>query len=111
MTKRLIDIDDGLLAEASAILGTTTMKETVNEALSELRRAALGLTMAEGAAHLQIGESTLAIVCACDAPLTGDPVRASLRQHRGCLAQNAERLRSLRARKSACEITRIERDA
>ncbi|MDE0171503.1 MAG: type II toxin-antitoxin system VapB family antitoxin [bacterium] len=41
MTKRLIDIDDGLLAEASEILGTTTMKETVNEALSEVRRAEL----------------------------------------------------------------------
>ncbi len=81
--------------------------ETIREDWAE----ALSLTMAEGAAHLQIGESTLAIVCTCDASLTGDPVRASLRQHRRCLAQNAERLRSLRARKSACEITRIERDA
>ena len=41
MTKRLIDIDDDLLAEASEILGTSTMKETVNEALSEIRRAEL----------------------------------------------------------------------
>ena len=41
MTKRLIDIDDDLLAEASEILGTQTMKETVDEALSEVRRAEL----------------------------------------------------------------------
>lgn len=37
MTKRLIDIDDRALAGARALLGTSTMKETVNEAL---RRAA-----------------------------------------------------------------------
>jgi len=46
MTKRLVDIDDDLLAEARAIAGTATMKETVNVALrelveSELRRAHL----------------------------------------------------------------------
>ena len=41
MTKRLVDIDDDLLEEATEILGTSTMKETVNEALSEVRRAEL----------------------------------------------------------------------
>ena len=41
MTKRLVDLDDDLLEEATEILGTSTMKETVNEALSEVRRAEL----------------------------------------------------------------------
>lgn len=39
VVKRLIDIDEGALAAAQAELGTSTMKETVNEAL---RRAGLG---------------------------------------------------------------------
>ena len=33
MSKRLVDIDDGLLDEASTILGASTMKETVNRSL------------------------------------------------------------------------------
>ena len=33
MTKRLVDIDDEALLAAQAELGTSTMKETVNEAL------------------------------------------------------------------------------
>jgi Arc/MetJ family transcription regulator len=33
MTKRLVDIDDELLEEARRALGTTTLKDTVNEAL------------------------------------------------------------------------------
>jgi Arc/MetJ family transcription regulator len=33
MVKRLVDIDEEALAAAQAELGTTTMKETVNEAL------------------------------------------------------------------------------
>jgi Arc/MetJ family transcription regulator len=43
MTKVLIDVDDDALAEASALLGTKTKKDTVNVALREsvqrLRRA------------------------------------------------------------------------
>lgn len=43
MTKVLIDVDDGALTEASALLGTKTKKDTVNRALREtadrLRRA------------------------------------------------------------------------
>jgi Arc/MetJ family transcription regulator len=43
MTKVLIDIDDDALAEASALLGTKTKKDTVNTALrttaEQLRRA------------------------------------------------------------------------
>ncbi|HEU0101384.1 MAG TPA: type II toxin-antitoxin system VapB family antitoxin [Mycobacteriales bacterium] len=35
MTKRLVDIDDELLAQARIALGTTTMKETVSTALRE----------------------------------------------------------------------------
>ena len=36
MTKRLVDIDDTLLARARELLGADTMKETVNRALSEV---------------------------------------------------------------------------
>lgn len=43
MPKVLIDIDEEALAEAAALLGTTTKKDTVNRALREtaqrLRRA------------------------------------------------------------------------
>lgn len=34
MSKRLVDIDDGMLRAAQGALGTRTIKETVNEALS-----------------------------------------------------------------------------
>jgi Arc/MetJ family transcription regulator len=41
VTKTVIDIDDDLLAQAQAILGTTTKKDTVNTAMREIvRRAA-----------------------------------------------------------------------
>ena len=33
MTKRLVDVDDDLLEKARQILGTTTLKDTVNESL------------------------------------------------------------------------------
>jgi Arc/MetJ family transcription regulator len=33
MTKTLLDVDDALLDEATAALGTSTKKDTVNEAL------------------------------------------------------------------------------
>jgi Arc/MetJ family transcription regulator len=33
MSKRLVDIDNDLLAEASSVLGASTMKETVNRSL------------------------------------------------------------------------------
>lgn len=36
MVKRLVDIDDGLLAEARAVLGAATMKEAVNRSLEEV---------------------------------------------------------------------------
>lgn len=38
MTKRLIDIDDDLVKEAKAYLGTTTLRDTVNAALREIKR-------------------------------------------------------------------------
>jgi Arc/MetJ family transcription regulator len=38
MTKTLIDIDDTLLAKAAEALGTTTKKDTVNAALTEVLR-------------------------------------------------------------------------
>jgi Arc/MetJ family transcription regulator len=36
MTKRLVEIDDNLLAAARAQLGGATIKETVNEALQQI---------------------------------------------------------------------------
>lgn len=41
MTKRLVDIDDDLLAEATVVLDANTMKEAVNGALREVVRASL----------------------------------------------------------------------
>lgn len=40
MTKRLVEIDDELLEEARRLLGTSTIKDTVNTALVEASRAA-----------------------------------------------------------------------
>ena len=36
MTKRLVDIDDALLAEVRDLIGVATMKEAVNTALRQL---------------------------------------------------------------------------
>lgn len=36
MSKRLVDIDDELLDEATEILGASTMKEAVNRSLEEV---------------------------------------------------------------------------
>jgi Arc/MetJ family transcription regulator len=41
MTKRLVDIDDELLAQARASLGAASMKDTVNRALQEVVNADL----------------------------------------------------------------------
>lgn len=38
MTKRLVDIDDALLEEATRLLGASTMKEAVNLSLEEVVR-------------------------------------------------------------------------
>ena len=40
MSKRLVDIDDELLDEATGVLGAKTMKETVNRSLEEVVLAA-----------------------------------------------------------------------
>ncbi|MGI8681731.1 MAG: hypothetical protein ACR2JO_06310 [Mycobacteriales bacterium] len=40
MTKRLVEIDDAVLAEARRALGTVTIKDTVNTALEGAARAA-----------------------------------------------------------------------
>lgn len=40
MTKRLVDVDDELLGEATEILGASTMKEAVNRSLEEVVLAA-----------------------------------------------------------------------
>jgi Arc/MetJ family transcription regulator len=40
MSKHLVDIDNELLAEATSILGASTMKEAVNRSLEEVVLAA-----------------------------------------------------------------------
>ncbi|MFP4635484.1 MAG: type II toxin-antitoxin system VapB family antitoxin [Nitriliruptoraceae bacterium] len=45
MTKKLIDIDEDTLAQATDVLGAATMKETVNRALAEV------VLLAERRAH------------------------------------------------------------
>jgi Arc/MetJ family transcription regulator len=40
VSKRLVDIDDDLLDEATAVLGASTMKETVNRSLEAVVVAA-----------------------------------------------------------------------
>ena len=84
--------------------------ETIREDCVE----ALGLTMAEAAAHLQIEESALAAVCACEAPITAD-LAVRFEQAFGSTADTWLRLQNAydlsQARKTACEIKRIERAA
>lgn len=40
MAKRLVEIDDAVLAEARRALGTVTIKDTVNTALDQAAKAA-----------------------------------------------------------------------
>lgn len=40
MSKRLVDIDDDLLEQAGAVLGASTMKDTVNRSLEAVVLAA-----------------------------------------------------------------------
>ena len=47
MSKRLVDIDDDLLEEASAVLGASTMKEAVNRSLESVVLAARRLRHAD----------------------------------------------------------------
>jgi Arc/MetJ family transcription regulator len=64
MSRTVIDLDDGLVADVAKALGTSTKKETVNTALREVlenRRRALALTRlrsaaAEGAFDLEMLE-------------------------------------------------------
>lgn len=54
MAKKLVDIDEQVLAQAAKVLGARTMKETVNQALVEVvrlsarREHAARLTTMEG---------------------------------------------------------------
>ncbi|MFP3989425.1 type II toxin-antitoxin system VapB family antitoxin [Streptomyces sp. E11-3] len=53
MTRTVIDLDDGLVADVAKALGTSTKKETVNTALREVlenRRRALALARLRAAA-------------------------------------------------------------
>jgi len=58
VTKRLVDLDDDKLAQVRVLLGTSTMKATVNGALDEVlalaarREALLGLDAGMGSAEL-----------------------------------------------------------
>jgi Arc/MetJ family transcription regulator len=58
VTKRLVEIDDDVLAAARVALGTATIKETVQRALQDaaatsLRRAFLERAVADGLADLR----------------------------------------------------------
>ncbi|MDZ4826630.1 MAG: type II toxin-antitoxin system VapB family antitoxin [Actinomycetota bacterium] len=53
MAKRLVDIDDELLREATSVFGAATMKETVNRALAEVVRAARRRRHADRLAHME----------------------------------------------------------
>jgi len=52
MTKKLIDIDESTLAQATEILGAVTMKETVNRALTEVVLLAERRTHADRLVHM-----------------------------------------------------------
>lgn len=74
----------------------------------------LDLSIAETAEHLQIEEATLVEVCQCRAPITADlAVRIDMAfgggAHTWLAMQTAYDL--AKARKSACNIKRIERAA
>jgi len=75
---------------------------------------ALGLTIAEAAEHLQVEEETLAAICECRAPITAD-MAVRFEMAFGSTADFWLRLQSAydlaQARKTACEIRRIERAA
>jgi Arc/MetJ family transcription regulator len=54
MSRTVIDLDDGLVADVARALGTRTKKDTVNTALREVlenRRRAVALTRLRDAAH------------------------------------------------------------
>lgn len=53
MTKRLVDIDDELLAKATELLGASTMKEVVNRSLEEVVLAARRRRHAERLSTMQ----------------------------------------------------------
>ena len=53
MSKRLVDIDDDLLVEATAILGASTMKEAVNRSLETVVLAARRHRHADRLAHMR----------------------------------------------------------
>ena len=53
MSKRLVDIDDDLLEAATAILGASTMKETVNRSLETVVLAARRHRHADRLAHMR----------------------------------------------------------
>ena len=75
---------------------------------------ALGLTIAEAADHLQVEEESLAAICECRAPITAD-MAIRFEMAFGSTADFWLRLQSAydlaQARKSGCDIKRIERAA
>ena len=75
---------------------------------------ALGLTIAEAAEHLQVDEETLAAICECRAPITAD-MAIRFEQAFGSTADFWLRRQAThdlaQARKTACNIKRIERAA
>ncbi len=75
---------------------------------------ALGLTIAEAAKHLQVEDEALADICECRAPITAD-MAIRFEMAFGSTAEFWLRLQAAhdlaQARKTTCNITRIERAA
>ncbi len=75
---------------------------------------AVGLTIAEAAEHLQVDEETLGAICECRAPITAD-MAIRFEQAFGNTADFWLRRQAsydlAQARKTACNIKRIERAA
>lgn len=58
MSKRLVDIDDDMLEQARRVLGTLTIKDTVNTALEDAVRAAARRQRVDGDALRRFAEAT-----------------------------------------------------
>ena len=75
---------------------------------------ALDLTVTEAAQHLQVDEESLTAICQCHAPITAD-MAIRFEMAFGSTADAWLRMQNAydlaQARKTACEIKRIERAA
>ena len=75
---------------------------------------ALGISIASAAEHLKVDETQLSAVCACESPITAD-LAIRFEQAFGSTADHWLRIQNAydlaQARKTACNVKRIERAA